>query len=270
MAAVKTVPVRKNADGADSERKKLFRSILFLLIIMAVIAGVVAGLYTLRKLLFQRNDRFLLRKIEVKSTGYWQDKGDLLASRLGVRENDNLFELDVRKLREKLKEIPSVDICEVYRTLPDTLNFRIVERNPRALVNNPSSDWVVDQNGVIFPRGESLAASASLPVVLGVSLKNVSPGSEVSDIKTAMDLLMLTIRSFPDISVVAINIKNPNKLDVYMRYRNQKSCRVFIPAGHKNMSFLLSALQSAILSAERRGDMRGTFDLSFDGTVIVR
>ena len=45
---------------------------------------------------------------------------------------------------------------------------------------------------------------------------------------------------------------------------------VIIPAHNRNFAFLLSTLQSAIIHAERRGDTRGTFDLSFDGNVIIR
>ena len=92
----------------------------------------------------------------------------------------------------------------------------------------------------------------------------------LESLRPALELIMLTVRSFPDISIIAVNVRNPERLEFFMRFRGQKSCKVILPVRHQNFTYLLSALQSAIIYAERQGDTRGTFDLSFGRNVIIR
>ena len=243
----------KNVAGVRSDREKLFRALLVLFILIAAATALVFGVFWARQQLFNRNDRFKLREVVVKSGGYWQDKAPLLSSRLGIRPGMNLFSLKPAEIRRQLMAIPSVGNCEVVRILPDTLHLR-----------------VIDETGMVIPRLESMSVSLPLPVILGMRLEDIEAGMKLDALNPALELIMLTVRNFPDISIVAINVRNPEKLEFFMRYRNQKSCKVIIPAHNRNFAFLLSTLQSAIIHAERRGDTRGTFDLSFDGNVIIR
>ena len=260
----------KNVAGVRSDREKLFRALLVLFILIAAATALVFGVFWARQQLFNRNDRFKLREVVVKSGGYWQDKAPLLSSRLGIRPGMNLFSLKPAEIRRQLMATPSVGNCEVVRILPDTLHLRVIERIPRAVLGNPRARWVVDETGMVIPRLESMSVSLPLPVILGMRLEDIEAGMKLDALNPALELIMLTVRNFPDISIVAINVRNPEKLEFFMRYRNQKSCKVIIPAHNRNFAFLLSTLQSAIIHAERRGDTRGTFDLSFDGNVIIR
>ena len=142
----------------------------------------------------------------------------------------------------------------------------MIERVPRAVLGNPRSEWVVDETGAVIPRLESMSASVPLPVILGISTSGVKAGMVLETLRPALELIMLTVRSFPDISIIAVNVRNPERLEFFMRFRGQKSCKVILPVRNQNFTYLLSALQSAIIYAERQGDTRGTFDLSFGAT----
>lgn len=62
----------KNVAGVRSDREKLFRALLVLFILIAAATALVFGVFWARQQLFNRNDRFKLREVVVKSGGYWQ------------------------------------------------------------------------------------------------------------------------------------------------------------------------------------------------------
>ena len=268
-SGAKKVPVR-NIANVRSDREKFLRALFVLLLLLGAAGIAFFGIYGARRFLFSGNDRFRLREIEVRSGGYWQDKAPQLAARIGVHPGDNLFLLDPGELRRRLLAIPGVENSEVFRILPHTLRLRVIERVPRAVLSNPRSEWVVDETGAVIPRLESMSATVPLPVILGISTTGVKAGMVLESLRPALELIMLTVRSFPDISIIAVNVRNPERLEFFMRFRGQKSCKVILPVRHQNFTYLLSALQSAIIYAERQGDTRGTFDLSFGRNVIIR
>ena len=265
----KKLPV-KNIAGVRSDREKWMRALAAFLVLLAIVSLLVVLLQGTKRWLFTENPRFAIREIELQNNGFWQNKSKLLASRLDLRRGDNLFAVRPDVLRERLMRIPSVESCEVTRILPDTIHLRVIERIPRAVLSNPRSEWVVDENGIVIPRLESMSVSLPLPVILGISTAGVTPGMKLEPLSEALALVMQTVRNFPDISIIAINLRNPEKLEFVMRYRNRKVCRVLMPARNRNLAYLLSVLQTAIIDAERSGETRSTFDLSFDGNVIVK
>ncbi len=268
-SGVKKVPGR-NIANVRSDREKFLRALFVLLLLLGLAGVAFCGVYGARRFLFSGNDRFRLREIEVRSGGYWQDKAPQLAARIGVHPGENLFRIDPGELRRRLLAIPGIEESEVLRILPDTLHLRVIERVPRAVLGNPRSEWVVDETGAVIPRLESMSASVPLPVILGISTAGVKAGMVLETLRPALELIMLTVRSFPDISIIAVNVRNPERLEFFMRFRGQKSCKVILPVRNQNFTYLLSALQSAIIYAERQGDTRGTFDLSFGRNVIIR
>ncbi len=264
-------PPVKNSANVRSDSDKLLRTLIVLFVLMGVAAALIFGLVSLRRVLFTSNPRFLLREVSVQSEGYWRDRAPVLASRLGIHLGDNLFTIDPGELRRRLAAIPNVEHCEVIRVLPDTLHLRIVERIPRAILSSPGGRFVVDEDGVVIPRRESMADKLpQLPVIFGFRSSTVEPGRKLEELAPALELIMQTALNFPDIRIMAVDMRNPAKTTVSMRFRDQKVCRALIPARDRNVVLLLTALQSAILHAERRGDTRGIFDLSFDGNVIIR
>lgn len=268
-SGVKKVPGR-NIANVRSDREKFLRALFVLLLLLGAAGIAFFGVYGARRFLFSGNDRFRLREIEVRSGGYWQDKAPQLAARIGIHPGENLFRIDPGELRRRLLAIPGIEESEVLRILPDTLHLRVIERVPRAVLGNPRSEWVVDETGAVIPRLESMSASVPLPVILGISTSGVKAGMVLETLRPALELIMLTVRSFPDISIIAVNVRNPERLEFFMRFRGQKSCKVILPVRNQNFTYLLSALQSAIIYAERQGDTRGTFDLSFGRNVIIR
>jgi len=238
-----------------------------LAVLIAVLAGAFVLLWLCRGWLFTKNPRLTIRDVAVQSSGFFSDKAALLARRTGVAIGDNLFETSPRQIRENAMTIPCVENCEVMRVLPDTLQIRVIERIPRVALFNPRSPWVADEKLVVFPRLESMCAvrDMQLPVIMGLAERMPTPGRQLNELAGAMTLVMLTATSYPDLELVALNVGQKDKLVFYARYRHGRARKVIFPTRTRNYSFLLSALQSAIISAEQRGNAAVTFDLSFDG-----
>ncbi len=266
---------KSNKTVKNQKQTPVMRTVFLFLIVLAVLAALgIAALMGAKHLLFTGNNRFVLRNFELKSkaAGYWSGKSEELARRLGLRlGEDNLFDLNPGEIRRKILAIPTVESCEISRIMPDTLVVNLIERIPRASLYNPRSEFVIDADGMVINRFEAMQIPTMLPVFSGFkSEQQPEAGKKFEAALPALALLMSTIRNYPDISVIYVNMARPDKLEFSMRYRNQKLYRVTIPADSAKIGYLLSMLQSAIISAQRNGDERSTLDLSFDGSVILR
>jgi hypothetical protein len=249
-----------------------WRFIAAITILLLVIAALVASTVGLKKYLFTENPRLTLREVTIKtcSNGFWNNKSKEICRRLELKTGANLFKIDPEILRLKLESIPGVSAAEVLRIPPDTIEIRLNERMPRATVANPGSPYVIDEDCVVIPRLESMASNWKMPIITGIPLRELKPGTQELRFKPAIDLIMTTMRGFPDIKIMHISLAKPDKIEMRMTYCDNSLYTVIVPVRKTGLAFLLSALQSAIITARRNGDTRSHFDLSFDGQVILK
>jgi len=263
----------ETANGRSGRGTSRRRRILLSILVLAAAGVVAAALLLLRRELFTGNPRLVLRDIRVRSTGYWRDRENRLCERIGLKKGVNLYALDLKMFRRRLESIPGIASAEVFRVPPDTLEVRIEERIPRAVLGNPRSPFVIDEHCVVIPRRESIAEKLQLPIVNGIPLR-LRPGATVPRLQNAVDLIMTTLRGFPDIRILQISIDRAGFLELRLTYREnllgKTLYRVIMPDRETGNTFRLSALQSAIIAAHRRGDTRTVFDLSYEGQVVVR
>ena len=260
---------KKNSIAIPDAKTKRKRALVFVSISVLLLASFVVFLIWFNKLMFKANPRLTFRELQVSSSGYWHKKDDQLLRILKLKRNVNIFELDLKKIRRQLRNIPSVEDAQVFRVLPDTLRVDITERTPRALINYPASRWVIDENGVVMERRFSMAAKINLPQITGIPHGKLSGGDRLPETKHALELISTILRNFPDMEMQLVSISNPEQLDFYIRYRNRRTYRVIMPIKNRGLDFMLNALQSAIIHAYRFRDERTTYNLSFDGQVVI-
>lgn len=88
-----------------------------------------------------------------------------------VRHQTNLFGIDEERLEEKLlTKIPWLESVEVEKDYPTTVNFRIIEKKPVAILHNPVSGendfFYINRKGqTVLPVPER--GSLDLPVLTG-------------------------------------------------------------------------------------------------------
>lgn len=265
-----TINVQKNDQKNRKDRQKLIRVVLFLLGSAVIITAGFFSFQSTYRALFSKNQHFIIRNIEVRSSGWWNGQSKLIAEKLGmVVGRDNLFSYDLRDLKALLiSNISNIEDITVSRKLPDTLQISIVERIPRAFLISSRSQWVVDEKCVVMQKQCCNNINNDMPVILGLDIRGgVKDGMEITEIGAALDMIMLSIRNFPEIKISAISVRNQEQLTCILTFR-EKQYKVFIP--RKKMMFMLSVLRSAIIQIQARGDSRTVLDLNYNGNVILK
>jgi len=246
-----------------------------LLLLCITCGGAALLLWEAKTTWFTRNNRFALRNVRVVSQrdGYWNGKERKLASRIGLENGGSLFSLDYPELRRRLENVAGIESARVIPVLPDTVELRLTERFPRALLQYRGYPWVVDEKGYVIPRAESMGADWNLPIVYGPSAAEIVAAyrtrKPLESVLPGVELIMAVLGSGQNFSIRLVQLSDPEKLVFWVRYRDQKNFRVVFPRKNRGYAFMLSALESAIIDAGRAGDDRANFDLSYKGQVVI-
>ncbi len=157
-----------------------------------------------RRLFFENRD-YQLKTIELQTDGTLQREQVLKTADL--REGENIFSLNLARVRDRIRNLPQVDDVEVVRKLPGEIDIRVVERKPVAWITSEKeisdpfvSDaaFLLDARGVLMKQKKLLPEYLGLPLILGCSSESLEAGKVVESLeaKTALELLRLSTRSF--------------------------------------------------------------------------
>jgi cell division septal protein FtsQ len=176
---------------------------------MLFIAGLCAAIYFgaregARRFLFENPD-YQLRTIEVETDGTLQRERVLEIAEL--REGENIFAVNLGRVRDRLQQLPQVDDVQVVRKLPSEIEVKISERKPIAWItsekelNDPfvsDAAFLVDARGVLMKEKRLLPEYLGLPLITGCAGEPLEPGKIVEsfEAKATLELLRLSTRSF--------------------------------------------------------------------------
>ncbi len=262
-----------SSPSARQEKKKFRRGVILLVVLLLLITAVAVALWSLNSRLFEKNPSFILREVQVSSSGYWGSKPEhskALIRKLGIQVNkDNIFALDAAKLRNELRNIPNIADAQVKTVLPDMLQITVEERIPRAFLGRPNAGLVVDANGMIMESRQCFGIHPKLPVIVGMHNRGIKAGATLPALREALALLM-SVQRYECFTVVLISMIRNDVLNVTMDYRaGNRTFRYYVTLPHGNYPELLDILRSAIEDARRHNDSRNTVDLTFDGAVVM-
>lgn len=155
------VTVRRRAlariipDGFGPRLAKVGAALFF---ISLLFGGLIFGLY-----LFGGSRFFALRDIELHDNKRVSYEEVLQI----VRENtpDGVWRVQLKKIRERLKQEDLIEDAEVTRVLPDRISVTLKEREPYTLARTQTGLVCVDRNGVMFGR-ESLLKGLNIPPIV--------------------------------------------------------------------------------------------------------
>jgi len=139
------------------------------------------------------NTYFNIQQLEIRTGGVL--KPEQVREWAGVRGGLNLFQLNLSRVQRDLEMIPSIAHAEVERVLPDTLRIHVREREPiarfyhadlRSAQQTRPVCFTLDREAVFMPPldpHQCLVPQqhrvATLPVLLGMPLGDLSPGYRV-------------------------------------------------------------------------------------------
>lgn len=177
-----------------------------------IVFGIVFGVYllwrggdwALNRLIYE-NDAFAIQEIDVQTDG--AIAVDQLRLWAGVRRSQNLFELDLARVKRDLEMVSLVQSVSVERILPHTVRIRVTEREPLAQINVPRpragggleiAVFQVDADGyVILPLEARQLAPApgqppeQFPIICGLNANEIQPGRQLRgpQIQAALQLV---------------------------------------------------------------------------------
>jgi Cell division septal protein len=218
-----------------------------------LLAGLCAVVYVGAregaKRFFFENPDYQLRTIELQTDGTLQREQILKVAEL--REGENIFSVNLGRVRDSVQRLPQVDEVEVVRKLPGEIDIRVVERKPVAWITGDKqisdpfvSDvaFLVDARGVLMKEKKLLPEYLGLPLISGCSSESLEAGKIVESLeaKTALELLRLSTRSFMQ---TRFQIR---EIDVSKSY-----CLVVTDKNHARVTFALNDLDAQLQRLEQ-------------------
>lgn len=170
--------------------------------VLCLIAG--AGLAIAGRLVnqhfYRANPHFALVNIDTNPTpNYSSNRVLTILSEMGIEiGRNNLMNLKLKAIHDRLASEPLVKTTEVRRILPDTLQIRLTERVPAAMLHC-IPPFNIDPEGVILPY-QIKDVPDTLPHITGVRNPSLLvPGQKTDDqmMAAALRLLQL-VRVRPD------------------------------------------------------------------------
>jgi hypothetical protein len=163
-----------------------------------------SGEWALERLVYE-NEAFAIQEIDVQTDGVISV--EQLRRWMGVRSGQNLFALDLARVKRGLELVSLVDSVSVERILPRTLRVRVSEREPLAQVNVPRpkqgggvelAAYQLDIDGVaILPldsaqRAVPLTQPEQFPLLSGISASDIQPGRRIENtqVQAALQLIV--------------------------------------------------------------------------------
>jgi cell division protein FtsQ len=228
------------------------RRALVVLSRVVLLAGLCSAVYVgareaTRRLFFENPD-YRLKTIEVQTDGVLQREHVLNVA--DVSEGENIFNVNLARVRDRIQQLPQVDDVQVVRKLPGEIDIRIVERKPIAWltsdkeISDPfvSAAFLVDARGVLMRQKKLLPEYLGLPLILGCSSESLEEGKVVEspEVKTALELLRLSARSFIQMSFQI------REIDVSKSY-----CLLVTNKNHAHVTFGLKDLETQLQRLEQ-------------------
>ncbi len=239
--------------------------------LMIIVAVLVLAFWLIRQSLFSGNAHFMLRRIDVRSSGWWNGKDYEISKMLGIKTgSSNLFAINLERTCERLSSQPSIENVSVARVLPDTLTINIVERIPRAYLYNSNSSLLVDSNGVVMDARSCVNLRRNLPVLTGFKADSrLMPGDEMPQLRQALDLIMLVVKKYPELKILRVNLNIPREIQMSFMV---PSCDIPLNAilPRTKIEEKLVVLKETLRQRQLTNNPATTIDLRYEGQVILR
>lgn len=142
---------------------KLLRSVGVVLVLMVVAGGAAVSLRSLMGEHF-----FQVKNVELE--GAQRTKREDLLSLIEDQAHGDVWQVDLEKIRERLKRDTWIREVEVTRQLPDRLHVKIQEREPYALVRHADHSVVwIDRDGTVLGDQSRFNPEVIPPLISGLA-----------------------------------------------------------------------------------------------------
>jgi len=195
----------RSRSATQHRNRRVVVSVSKVLLLIVLCAGAYLGVREGARRFFFDNPDYELKTIDVQTDGTLQR--DQILGTAGLFDGENIFRVNLSRLRDQLQQLPQVDEVQVTRKLPGEIDIKIAERKPIAWVTreNEISDpfasdaaFLVDARGVLMKEKKLLPEYLGLPLISGCTSESLDAGKTVgsADARAALELLRLSTGSF--------------------------------------------------------------------------
>jgi cell division protein FtsQ len=185
----------------------------------------------------------------------------------GLRQGDDLFDVDCERARQALLLDPRIARAEVGHAWLRTVRVRIVEREPVLLVRH-GAPWEVDSCGVLLqPLARGVVAD--VPLLTGPDFSRLRAGTQVRTVEVRRGLAWVRALAARDLQLAGevseVDVADADSTAILL----MDGTKVLAPAWPPDAR-VLSALRVVLRDLPHRQVQPGAVDLRFDGQVVVR
>jgi hypothetical protein len=218
-------------------------------LVIAMAVGAYFGVREGARRFFFENPDYRLQAINVQTDGTLLREQILQVADL--HEGENIFQVNIAEVHDRLQEMPQVDEVQVVRKLPAEVDIKILERKPIAWISRDkdvsdpfASDaaFLVDARGVLMKEKKLLPEYLGLPLISGCASEPLEPGKTVESVEAnaALELLRQSSGSFMQ---TRFQIR---QIDVSKGY-----CLLVTDKNHTEVSFGFDQLDAQIKRLEQ-------------------
>jgi cell division septal protein FtsQ len=186
--------------AARTRRFVIAGAVIFSVALTAYLLWRIGG-WTMDRLVYE-NEAFSVERIDLQTDGVIAT--EQLRRWAGVKNRQNLFALDLGRVKRNLELVPFIQSVSVERILPHTLRIRVCEREPMAQImvsrfrvgggieqvvyHLDGEGWVM---APLDPRQRAAPQNQpeQLPLISGVKEAQVGHPVESSQVKAALQLI---------------------------------------------------------------------------------
>jgi cell division septal protein FtsQ len=182
------------------------------------------GNWAMNQFIFE-NRAFAIEEIDMQTDGVLSL--EQLRRWAGVKREQNLFALDLTRVKRDLELVPAIENVSVERLLPHTLRIRIIEREPIAQLG----PYLLDARGVAMlplePHQRAVPSQSGerYPIITGVSAGELRAGRSVESpqVRAALRFLVAFEHSSmsPLVDVTRVDVTAPDVLHVSTAQQNE-------------------------------------------------
>ena len=182
------------------------------------------GNWSMTRFIYE-NKAFAIQEIDLQTDGVISL--EQLRRWAGVKREQNLFALDLTRVKRDLELVPTIEAASVERVLPHTLKIRVVEREPIAQIK----DYLLDVQGVAMsplePQQRSLPPQPGerCAIITGTNPAEVRAGRQVEspNVRAALRFLDAFEHSpmAPLVEIARVDVSAPDVLHVTTAQQNE-------------------------------------------------
>ena len=178
----------------NNKKKKIFSNKFFKKSLLFILPVFVINFYIISKSndivnwskfdFFNKlliNNGFMIKNVEVLGNKYL-NKNDII-NIVTSSTNDNIFNVNIKRIHEKIRKITWVKDASIKVIYPDTIRILLNEKIPIAIWQNKYGNQLVTKNGEIILEKKLNYFKNNLPIIIGNNAhKNINTILEILNI----------------------------------------------------------------------------------------